>query len=84
MGAFLVWLAVTAALFAGLLAWRGSHLHRRLRLADIHWKAAVLLATLLALVPAFVFDYLSRDEVDIPPGVAERDRVPAAPPSEGE
>lgn len=80
MGAFLVWVAATAVLFAGFVLWRRSHLHRRPRLADLHWKAAILLAALIALAPAFVFDALPRDEVEVPPGVAEREGVPAAPP----
>jgi glucan phosphoethanolaminetransferase (alkaline phosphatase superfamily) len=84
MDAFLVWIVVTAALFAGLVVWRESHLHRRLRLTDIHWKAAILLAALIALVPAFLFDHFSRDEVEVPAGVAERAGVPVAAPKSGE
>lgn len=79
MGAFLVWIAATAVLFAGFVLWRGSRLHRRPGLADLHWKAAVLLAALIALAPALAFDALPRDEVEVPPGVAEREGVPAEP-----
>ena len=84
MVAFIVWIVVTAALFAGLVIWRESHLHRHLKLSDIHWKAAILLAALIALVPAFLFDHFSRDEVEIPAGIAERDGVPVATPKAGE
>tara|TARA_A100001037_G_scaffold72798_1_gene65096 strand:+ start:3416 stop:3670 length:255 start_codon:yes stop_codon:yes gene_type:complete len=84
MGAFVIWIVVTAALFAGLVIWRESHLHRRLKLSDIHWKAAIILAALIALVPVFVFDHLSKDPVDVPAGVAEREGVPVTPPKSGE
>ena len=84
MGAFLIWLLATAAVFAGLVFWRESNLHRRLKLTDIHWKAAILLAALIALVPAFLFDQYSQDEVDVPPGVAERDSVLVTSPDKDE
>tara|TARA_B100000676_G_C18057335_1_gene835368 strand:+ start:1574 stop:1828 length:255 start_codon:yes stop_codon:yes gene_type:complete len=84
MGAFVIWIVVTAALFAGLVVWRDSHLHQRVKLSDIHWKAAIILAALIALVPAFVFDHLSKDSVDVPAGVAEREGVPVTPPKSGE
>jgi len=84
MGAFVIWIVVTATLFASLVIWRGSHLHRRLKLGDLHWKAAIILAALLALLPAFVFDHLSKGTVDIPAGIAERHGVPVLPPKSGE
>ena len=84
MGAFLVWIVATAVLFAGFVLWQGSRLRRRPGLANLHWKAAILLAALIALAPAFVFDTLPRDEVEVPPGIAEREGVPAAPPSRNE
>ncbi len=83
MGAFLIWIVVTATLFAGLVVWRESHLHRRLKLGDLHWKAAIILAALLALLPAFVFDHLSKSTVDIPAGIAERAGVHVSPPKSG-
>jgi uncharacterized membrane protein (UPF0182 family) len=86
MVAFLIWLAVAAALFAGLVFWRESHIHRRFRLSDLHLKAAILLAAVVALVPTFLIDHfvvtpLTSEEVAIPPGVAEEVVVPtrAAP-----
>jgi len=84
MVAYFVWIVVTAVLFTALVIWRESHLHRRLRLTDIHWKAAILLAALIALVPAFLFDYYSRDRIEVPAGIAERDGVPVATPKFGE
>ena len=83
MGAFVIWIVVTATLFAGLIVWRKSHLHRQLKLSDLHWKAAIILVALLALLPAILFDHLSKGAVDIPAGIAERDGVPVSPPKLG-
>ncbi len=79
MGAFVIWIVITATIFVGLVVWRESQLHRKLKLGDLHWKAAIVLAALLALLPAFVFDHLSKGAVDIPAGIAERSGVPVSP-----
>lgn len=84
MDAFLVWIAVTAVLFGGLVLWRGSHVHRHLRLSDIHWKAAIVLAAVIALVPAFLYDHYSAEAVDVPAGIAERDGVPVTTSKKGD
>ena len=71
MESFLVWLGTFVVVFGGLVLGRGSRLHRRFRLADLDWKAVIVFAGIAALIPAFLYEPLTRDEIAVPQGVAE-------------
>ena len=71
MEIFLVWLVTFVIVFGGLVLGRGSRLHRRLRLADLDWKAVVVFAAIAALGPAFLYEPLTRDQITVPEGIAE-------------
>ena len=71
MDSFLVWLGTFAVVFGGLVLGRGSRLHRRFKLGDLDWKAVIVFASIAALIPAFFYEPLTRDQVAVPQGVAE-------------
>ena len=74
-----IWAISTVVVFVGLVLGRTSHLHRRLRITDLNWKAAAVISVLVAAVPAFIFDQTNRDTVDIPEDVDDRASIPSAP-----
>ena len=71
MESFLVWLGTFAIVFGGLVLGRGSRLHRRFKLGDLDWKAVIVFAGIAALIPAFFYEPLTRDQIAVPQGVAE-------------
>jgi hypothetical protein len=72
MEIFLVWLGTFVIVFGALVLGRESRLHRRLRLTDLDWKAVVVFAAIVALIPAFSYEPLTRQSVAIPEGIAEK------------
>ena len=71
MDSFLVWVGTFVVVFGALVLGRGSRLHRRLRIGDLDWKAVIVFAAIAALIPAFFYEPLTRDQIAVPEGVAE-------------
>ena len=76
MGTFVVWVLCTAVVLVALLFGRTSNLHRRLRLTDLDWRAALILAAIAGAVPAFIYQQLSRPTVELPPAVSDQPILP--------
>jgi hypothetical protein len=75
----IIWVISTVVVFVGLVLGRTWRLHRRLRITDLNWKAVAVISVLVAAVPAFIFDQINRDTVDIPEDVDDRASIPSAP-----
>ncbi len=66
-----VWLISAAVLLALAFAVRSLRLHHAARLKEIHWRGLIVIALVLALLPAFIAEQLSPRTVEVPAGVAE-------------
>ncbi|MBM3506917.1 MAG: hypothetical protein FJX64_04170 [Alphaproteobacteria bacterium] len=73
-----IWVLCSAVVFVGLLFGRTSQLHRRLRIADLDWKSALVMSLIVGAVPAFVFDQVNHRPVDVPGSIMP---VPLLPPA---
>mgnify|MGYP003976600443 FL=1 len=71
MEIFLVWFGSFIIIFGGLVLARRSGMHRRFKLGDLDWKAVIVFAAIAGLVPAFLFEPLTRDQIEVPEGVAK-------------
>jgi hypothetical protein len=71
-----VWALCSVVVLAGLLFGRTSRLQGRLRLADLNWKAMLLLSVIVGGVPAFVFDQLNHRKVEVPSTIADDPVLP--------
>lgn len=76
MDPIIIWIILTAVLLCGLMIWRGLNSPEGLRLTNSRWKAALVLAAVIALLPTIFLKYHFAKEVDIPPGVAEELEMP--------
>ena len=50
-----IWVTSSVAVFVSIVFARNFILHRRLRIADLNWKAAAVTAMLIACVVTFFF-----------------------------
>jgi len=75
MESFVVWLVATCVLVGALFLGRGSRLQRKMKLGDINWKAAIVFAAVLGLIPAFFVGQLNRSTAEVPSGVADESSV---------
>jgi hypothetical protein len=75
MESFAVWAVATAVLVGALLFGRGTQMQRKLRLGDINWKAALVFAAVLALLPAFFVSQLNRSTAEVPSSVSDESSV---------
>lgn len=62
----IIWVVSTAIVFALMALRRSSRLHRRLRAADLDWKAMLVLSALAGALPAFVYDQVNHRPIDVP------------------
>jgi len=71
-----VWLITAAVLLALAFVARSLRLRHAARLRDIHWRGLIVIALVLALVPAFLAQQFSPRSVEVPEGVAEGPGLP--------
>ena len=73
-----IWFICSVAMFTGLVFGRKSVLRRRLKIADLDWKAVAVISLLVGAVPAFLYDQARSRSVDIPETVDDRGAVPGS------
>ena len=61
-----IWVISSVAVFVSIVFARNFILHRRLRIADLNWKAAAVIAMLIASVVTFFFELIPHPPVDVP------------------
>ncbi|MDP6879464.1 MAG: hypothetical protein QGF15_01240 [Alteromonas macleodii] len=72
------WFISTITVLALIYFGRGTFLQRKLRLADLHWIAAITFAAVIGLIPAFFTSQMGRSTAELPEGLADDKAVAAS------